>query len=313
MRRRWRSTVAAVLAGWGLASAAGAQDAPPQRLNSALLIFPLVRADTDAQDGVTRDTRIDLLNLTASPQQVSCFYVNAHSGFQSSFCNETGFLLRLTPNQPVSWLASDGFFSSLTHSAVPPFNGAGELKCVVLPNNPSVDAHNAIQGRAIVFGDDGQTFGYGAVAFRRLVDGEFTREAELDGVTYTACPDEQHFAFLAAQDGAESEIILAPCSEDLENQVFTSTTVQFIVVNEFEQHLSASITVDCYLRRRLSQVSSVFKSTTLGSDTGHLIVRGVQHPVSALLIDRFSVDGNAGAALNEPALRGGRAASITFP
>jgi len=309
MGRRWRSVVAGVLAGWGLASASIAQDAPPQRLNSAVLIYPLIRADRDPVDGVTRDTHIDLLNLTSRTVQVSCFFVNA----QGNFCNEIGFRLTLTPNQPVSWLASQGFISSFTHSAVPPFNGSGELKCVVLPSDPSVDAHNTIQGRAIVFVDDGQTLGYGAVAFRRLVDGELTSEVELDGVTYTACPDEQHFAFLAAQPGSETEIILAPCSEDLENQVFTTTTVQFVIVNEFEEHLSAAITVDCYLRRRLSQVSSVFKATSLGSETGHLIVRGVQHPVSALLIDRFTVDANAGAALNEPALVGGRAATIRFP
>jgi hypothetical protein len=278
-------------------------------LNSALLIYPLVRADTDPLDGVTRDTRIELLNLTGTSQQLKCFYINA----TSDFCNEIGFLINLTPNQPVSWLASDGLISSFTHSAVPPFFGAGELKCVVLPREPNADAHNAVQGRAIVFGNDGQTLGYGAVAFRRLTDGEFTGEADLDGQTYTACPDEQHFAFLAAQTGSESELILAPCSEDLENQVFVTTNVQFLVINEFEQQLSASINVNCYSRRRLSQVSSVFRSTTLGSDTGHLIVRGVQHPVSALIVDRFTVGGNAGAALNEPAFNGGRAASIRFP
>jgi hypothetical protein len=309
MRRRWGSALGAALCACALASVAVAQPAPPQRLNSAVLIYPLVRADTEG--GVTRETRIDLLNLTGLQQHLHCFFV------EDDFCNETGFFITLTPNQPVSWLVSQGFFSNLAASAVPPFHGSGELKCIVQPNEPTADSHNAIQGRAIVFGSDGQTLGYGAVAFRRLADGDFDGEANLDGSQYTACPDEQHFAFLAdpprGQSGPVSELILAPCSEDLENQTSTSTNVQFVVVNEFEQHLSASVAVNCYLRRALRDISSVFTSTTLGSDTGHLIVRGVQSPVSAIMIDNFAVGGNLGAAANEPALKDGRAAVIRFP
>jgi hypothetical protein len=198
---------------------------------------------------------------------------------------------------------------------VPPFFGQGELKCVVQPREPGVDAHNAIQGRAIVFAADGTTLGYGAVAFRRLADGEFENVVELDGSTYARCPDEQHFVFLASDPAPAvgSELVLAPCSEDLENQVPTVTTVQFVVFNEFEQQLSASVSVNCYSRRLLRQISSVFTFNTLGTDTGHMIVRGVHTPVTALVIDRFDAGAAQGAAVNEPALRGGRPATIIFP
>jgi hypothetical protein len=291
-----------------LAAARAHADSPPQRLPSAVLQYPLIVAEGG---GATRDTRVELLNLSSRDIQVQCFYV------QSGFCSETDFFIRLTPNQPLSWLASRGTSNRLTGTAVPPFFGTGELKCVVLPNRPEIEAHNAIQGRAIVFGADGQTVSYGATGFLRLTDGDYTNVVELDGATYTQCPDELHFAFFASDDEAssappESEMVLAPCSEDLENLRPVTTTVLFDVVNEFEQHLSASITFTCYDRRPLRRLSAVFTEAFLGTPTGHVIVRGVQEPVLGLIIDQF-VDGSLSTAANEPFLRDGRGAVLRFP
>jgi hypothetical protein len=292
--------VALLSSAFGFSGRAIAQEAPAQRLPSAVLIYPLIDSD-----GFSRETRVELVNLSRSPQRVSCFYV------EGAFCNEIGFQVSLTPNQPLSWLASHGY--NQNSSAVPPFLGVGELKCAVLPSDPSVDSHNAIQGRAIVYGSDGQTIGYSAVGFQRLVDGEFTGELDLDGQTYAACPDEQHFAFLATDASSSSEIVLTPCTEDLENQIPTSGVVTILVVNEFEETLSASINVSCYARRRLEDVSSVFQRSTLGSETGHLIVRGAQTPMVTMLIDRFNAGAAPGTAGNEPFLKNGRAATIRFP
>lgn len=308
MRKRVVSwLVGAVLVLFLLPAGAPAQPAPAQRLPSALLIYPLV--DTDG--GFSRDTRIELLNLTRRPIDVRCFYV------ERSFCGEIGFFVRLTPNQPLSWLVSKGTFNTITSTAVPPFSGVGELKCAVVPSAPDLEAHNAIQGRGILFGSDGQTFGYGAVGIQRLTPGEFTGVLDLDGSTYSACPGEQHFLFLASEplpsSAPATELVIAPCTEDLENQIPTSTTVQFSVINEFEQHLSASINVDCYKREFLRRISSVFTSNTLGSETGHLIVRGIQNSVTAMLLDRFETGSAVASAANEPALTDGQAARIRFP
>lgn len=304
MRKCLSSWIGVILLGSCLwAGISQAESAPAQRVPSALLIYPLI----DSDGGFTRDTRVELVNLTSREQHVSCFYV------EGGICFEIGFFLTLTPNQPLSWLASKGLVSGGSNSAVPPFFGSGELKCLVQPQSEELEAHNAIQGRAIVFGSDGQTIGYGAIGFRRLAPGTFDGVAELDGSTYARCPDEQHFAFLAADADSETEIVLAPCTEDLENQIPTSTVVQFLVINEFEQVLSASTTVTCQNRLLLSDVSSVFTRDTLGTDTGHLIVRGVQTPVTAMLIDRFTSGLNPATASNEPAFRGGRAATIRFP
>ncbi len=305
MRVRVGSLLAAVIS-LGLVGvhAISAESAPPQRLPSAVLIYPLVVSEGG---GAVRDTRIELVNLTGRATNVSCFYVDGEA------CFEIGFFVSLTANQPVSWLASEGLSNYAAHFSVPPFNGSGELKCVVEPNEPAVHAHNAIQGRAIVFGSDGQTLGYGAVGFQRISDGEFSGAVELDGSMYARCPDEMHFAFVASKAESDSEIVLAPCTEDLENQVGGSATVQFTVYNEFEDQLSASVTVDCYSRRSLYKIGNVFRRDTLGTETGHAVVRGVQMPVLAMIIDRFTSNSTAVAAANEPALRGGRAAGIRFP
>ena len=52
---------------------------PAQKLPSALLVFPLVRASA------TQDTRVEIMNLTSAPVSLQCFYV------VSGTCNEIGF------------------------------------------------------------------------------------------------------------------------------------------------------------------------------------------------------------------------------
>jgi hypothetical protein len=299
--------------GWGavialVAAASVRAESPPQRLPSAVLQYPLIVVEGG---GATRDTRVEIVNLTGRDIQLKCVYV------QGSNCGATNFFVRLTPNQPLSWLASRGVSNRLTGSAVPPFfSSSGELKCVVLPQRPEVEFHNAIQGRAIVFGADGQTVAYGATGFLRLVDGDFTSRVDLDGSTYTQCPAQLHFAFSAADDDGqsapESELVMAPCSEDLENLRPATTTVQFRVINEFEQQLSASLTFTCYERRPLRRISAVFTEAFLGSPTGHLVARGIQEPVLGLIIDQFA-DGALSTSANEPFLRDGRSAVLRFP
>jgi hypothetical protein len=54
-----------------------------------------------------------------------------------------------------------------------------------------------------------------------------------------------------------TELTLVPCSENFENQTPTSLKVSFTIYNEFEQALSRSTTVDCYLNVTLSQIDPV--------------------------------------------------------
>ncbi len=305
MRLKWSMALAALAI---VLAAAAAQATPPaQRLPSAILMYPNIRAELGF------DTRIEMVNLSGSDQQVKCHYL------RPPICSGTDFFVRLTPNQPISWLASQGARSSqVTSIAVPPFNGEGSLKCFVIPDRDNPTDQNAIQGRAITFGPNGHTESIGAIGIERLTAGEFSNTFELDGSTYAQCPDEYHFTFVASDLGdpdTESELVLSPCDEDLENLLAKTVVVQFEIINEFEQLLSASTNVRCHERKVLREINSVFTRDTLGTPTGQVIVRGVQGAVIAVLIDKFVTPNNGTPAVagNEPALSRGRPARIRIP
>jgi len=264
-------------------------------------MFPLIDVAGD------RDTRIELVNLSGDSQLIQCFYVDGES------CNEIGFIISLTPRQPIAWLASAGLNDVLSGSAAPPFFGSGELKCAVVPSRPEVQFHNTLQGRATIFGLDGRTVSYGAVGFQRLTDGEFSGVLALNGTTYAQCPDKLHFDVLTDQPTSTSEMILVPCTQDLLNQRPTSLTVQLQVINEFEQAFSASISVTCFERRTLGETTDLLVRAMLGTDTAHIVVRGSNGPLVGLVIDAVSFAGLTSTAGNEPSFQGGRSATVIFP
>ena len=290
-------------------SAEGAGGPPAQKLPSALLVYPLIEATGE------KDTRIELVNLSGNPVSVECFYVASGS------CNEVGFMVYLTPYQPLSWLASGGKNDVMTGSSVPPFFGAGEMKCAVHPPHPEVQYHNAIQGRAIVFRiADGQSASYGAVGFQRLSDGEMTGTFSLNGTTYAQCPNKLHFEVLNdvfdEQTGAPlstSEMILVPCAEDLRLQIPTGMSVQVLIYNEFESQYSASFALLCSDRRTLSEIANTLNRAVGGTDTAHVVIRGVGGPVLGLVVDTLRFRGQNGTTGNEPSFEGGRSATVYFP
>jgi hypothetical protein len=274
---------------------------PAQGLPSAYIVFPFVEA-TGFQD-----TRIHIVNLSGDPQVLQCFFVNGESWL------EIGFTIALTPYQPLSWLASEGLFDTTSGSAAPPFFGEGELKCAVVAPHPELQFHNTIQGRATVFGLDGQTVSYGVVGFQRLTDGDYTGVIQLNGSTYAQCPARLHFDVVTESPSSSSEIILVPCSQDLLLQVPTTTTVQVLMINEFETQFSTSFSVTCFERRRLNEIADALNRATAGSDTVHLIIRGTAAPLLGLVIDGVSLAGSFGTAGNEPSYEGGRSATVVLP
>jgi len=249
------------------------------------------------------------MNMSAQDIQLQCFYV------RQADCVEVGFFLRLTANQPLSWLAYDGASNPLAFSSVPPFDGVGELKCAVAADRPELSAHNALQGRALVYErTTGETVGYDAIGFQRLTPGAYDGVINLDGFTYEECPDRLHFAVLTRQSGGPvSELITVTCAEDLLTQMPTQTTVQLAIVNEFEQVFSSSYRFTCIASQPFSKLSTLSKST-LGTDSAHLVVRGVSSPLIGLVVDRFSGQSNTlHTTANEPFLEGGRESTVIFP
>ncbi|HYD48800.1 MAG TPA: hypothetical protein VEB21_10655, partial [Terriglobales bacterium] len=274
---------------------------PAQKLPSAILIYPLITSRP------TEQTLVEMVNLTGSQVVVHCHYIRTDT------CNGIDFSVRLTAHQPIAWNAGTGRDGNGNRVA-PPFTGEAELKCFVQPSSTALSAHNAVQGRALVQDNTGQTIGYAAIGFRRLIPGSFSGDVELDGVTYEQCPDRLHFQALASTTGSDSEIILVPCEEDLLRLVPAQSAIQFAVINEFEQQFSGSIGLRCYSRTRFSNIPALRRSS-VGTDTVHAIVRAVDVPVVGLVIDRFTVPGSnlPAAAANNPFLEGGRSATITIP
>ncbi|MBI3783940.1 MAG: hypothetical protein HY270_11115 [Deltaproteobacteria bacterium] len=304
MKARWNQILAlALLCMVGHVGAAIA-DAPPQKLPSALLMFPYV----DSGGGV--ETRIELVNLSGGPVNLQCFFVNS----ESELCNEIGFFLTLTPYQPMAWVASEGVSDEGNATAAPPFFGTGELKCAVMPAQPTTDFYNTIQGRATVYHDDGETVSYSAVGFLRLRDGEYAGALQLNNGDYTQCPDKLHFDVLTDQPATpSSELILLPCTEDLLLQIPTMLNVQLLITNEFEQTFSTSYSIKCFSRRAFSDIADSLTRAAAGTETAHISVRGSQGPLIGLVIDSVPFQAINGVAGNEPSLQGGRSATVTFP
>lgn len=291
---------AALVLGFGLLAAPQVQAQPAQSLPSALLVFPYIDSDGG------RETRIELVNLTGEYVDLQCFYVHGDS------CLEIGFFLSLTPHQPLSWTAQRGLFDPGSGAAAPPFFGRGELKCAVVAAREDVAAHNAIQGRAIVYADDGQTVSYGAVGFRRLASGPYTGIVNLNGSTYAQCPQRLHFQ-VQTDENLPNRLILVPCDQDLILQVPTELTVQFLITNEFEQTFSASAGMECSRVFSFPEIASFFTRATIGTATAQINARGVEGPLLGLVIDAVDFSGTVGVAGNEPSFAGGRSAKVQFP
>lgn len=297
--RRINNLLAALVIGSGVfVSAALAQ--PAQNVPSALLVFPFIDSEG------TRDTRIELVNLTGEYVDLQCFYVHGDS------CLEIGFFLSLTPYQPMSWTARRGVFDPFSGAAAPPFFGTGELKCAVVAPREDVPFHNAIQGRAIVYDEEGQTVSYGAVGFQRLTPGPYTGIVQLNGSTYAQCPNRLHFQ-VQTDETLPNQLILVPCDQDLILQIPTELTVQFLITNEFEQTFSASTGMECTGIFTFPEIASFFTRATIGTATAQINARGVQGPLLGLVIDAVDFSGTVGIAGNEPSFAGGRSATVQFP
>src|SRR5262249_1120261 len=153
----------------------------------------------------------------------------------------------------------------------------------------------------------GETVGYGAVGFQQLSPGPFTGVIDLDGFTYDACPDRLHFQVLTRKSGVpSSEMIIAPCAQDLLTQTPTESVVQLATVNEFEQVFPPAFRFRCLSSLSFSSLNTLSNST-LGTETAHLVVRGISTPLIGLVVDRFLGDNNAlHTTSNEPFLEGAR-------
>jgi hypothetical protein len=96
---------------------------------------------------------------------------------------------------------------------------------------------------------------------------------------------------IALRSATLSDLTLIPCTEDFENSLPASATVQFQIFNEFEERFTASTTVTCWEDQFLFQIagspnnplSSVFSFATLGTTVAHTRIIPVQGAVLGVL------------------------------
>jgi hypothetical protein len=213
---------------------------------AAIVHFPLVAVDTEllSDEAIYSETLIQLSNTSNDPIDVTCFYENANAhctntgevcdlGESGQCCNgelgcglclpgwnETDFHIRLTPRQPLGWLASKGLTkfpidglvrvgsdgSSNAGSRIPPVAEdpfRGMLKCIAVDETGAPVDRNVLKGEATLtlFDDsafkegDFQLLGsakYNAVGIQ-AIEGQVNDDRTLvlggDGAEYNGCPN----------------------------------------------------------------------------------------------------------------------------
>ncbi len=299
---------------------------------ASILIFPRVVSNGRF------DTVIQIANTGNSPVYAQCYYVNGSlqstitgapctipSAACMPICQETDFIISLTKQQPTHWLASTGRRVDLRAAfgsdgagfppgLVPPVpdDFEGELKCVEVMPDGSPITGNHLKGEATVklvspteAGDAvGDVSKYNAIGILGNPDAQPTNPLLLDGNNYAPCPAKLIVNNFSTVPGTTTtELTLVPCSEDFENQVTSPVTVQFLVTNEFEEHFSASTTVNCYLSTELTTIdspnaptNSVFSSQVLGSLVAQTEITPVVNNGAVVGVSELRVIGDGAAA-----------------
>lgn len=134
---------------------------------------------------------------------------------------------------------------------------------------------------------------------------------------YNGCPNIlilDHFFDGAADPVSQRRITthltLVPCSEDFLTQRLISTTVQFLVFNEFEQRLSTSQGLGCFAEWQISTIDrssptrSIFSAAVQGTLGGQTRIRGVA--------DQDTTHGHALLGVAEEFRQGGGTAAFNL-
>ncbi|MBI3782836.1 MAG: hypothetical protein HY270_05475 [Deltaproteobacteria bacterium] len=322
--------------------ASGARADVTSEKATSILVFPKVQVDATFDTVIQiANTSNSLIHAHCNYVDARLFdtFTGASCPRPSATClpawQETDFDIWLTKQQPTHWLVSggrrvdptDGFGvdgSGFDPGRVPPMNPFdGELKCVEITASGEPLLGNHLKGEAIISRISGASADdnvkYNAIGIEGNPSAVASNPLLLDGNIYNACPSKlwlNHFAEFASDPVAKgagtnatinTELTLVPCSEDFENQLPTSVTVQFLVHNEFEEVFSASTTVTCFLSVRLFDIDSpslptqsIFSQNVLGTDVAMTEITPViqQNGTSGAVIGvaRRSITSTAGVA-----------------
>lgn len=271
-----------VLAGvFGLALTAQAE--VTSDTSGSIVVYPKVM-----YSDMGRDTVIQLSNTSNNVVYAHCFYVDARVLNGSQRWDVTDFRLVLTKQQPTHWVLSSGRrvdnsdnFSSpiedgagLDPGAIPPVQEGfqGELKCVQTDASGTPFGGNNLKGEAVLVTAEGDVSKYNALAITAnpdlASDGDpnelLLNNTEFNDGEYNSCPNTQmvdHFTDGAPTCDGDPDscpirpyITVVPCAQDFENLIPEEVTLQFLVINEFENVLSGSFSVNCWRNERMADL-----------------------------------------------------------
>src|SRR6202171_4410350 len=250
MKRKTLGLAIAAVLGIGMVSTASATIFGNNSQKGSLLIYPRITVEGDL------DTLITLTNDSAGAVRVKCFYATSDpwngSGSTKSLKHFNDFTIDLTHNQPISWLADDGFAvnnSQKSAGQIAPAFGfypdgaereAGELKCWAVTDDGAAErSYNHLFVTVSVLNHKTlQAYEYTAWAFQALSPTNTVLgtpgELHLDGVEYDPCPNILlgNFTPTKAPEGPEgpagspnTQVTLASCNQDL-RQNFTPTVTK---------------------------------------------------------------------------------------
>ena len=258
---------------------------PSSEAPASLLVFPLVSVDATA--GV--DTVVQLTNTGAAAQSVRCVYIDA----SLSAAAESGFVVTLTPAQPLRWRAGAGLASlpiagdnSGTIPAVPVTPFSGTLRCVSAQTDGTPSAADVLIGVATVeHSAPVDSASYAAIGFAGTGASADAPEVLVLGgaqAEYAACPTQSELPLLlddavidlgadsAVQRTTSTLIALATCSSR-PSLGGAQATVNLVVSNEFGQELSFTRSIPEILITDLSRLDtavpqqSMFNAANAGS------------------------------------------------
>ncbi|HYD47970.1 MAG TPA: hypothetical protein VEB21_06475 [Terriglobales bacterium] len=278
---------------WGLlavfASLAGAMDVaiaqPTHSQAASIVLLPRVRAT------VTHDTFVELANVSGGQTIAKCFYVNQTEADPRA---TTAFILTLTRNQPIGWRVSAGRSAGGDETdpgAIPAMAAFdGELICVELDvTHAPVSGNHLIAHATIAARDSGDIAKYSGIGLLGLDTNDADGNLCLGGgdcsfgAEYEGCPAAWQLDFLT--EGSESphagsgstvhtELTVTTCSPNLANGTALSSTVQFLVYNEYAQRFSTSASVPGWKNARLCEIAggncatSIFSHSVLSTTGG---------------------------------------------
>ncbi len=257
--------------------------------SGSILIFPKV-----ISDGV-RDTLIQISNTGNTLVHAKCYYVDGETvpvfgGPPQALWQATDFFIWLTRQQPTQWSAARGRpvnpsdplgtpNAGIDPGSVPPTvpTFEGELVCIEIGADGLPVSGNKLKGEATLKNlATGDVSKYNAIAIKGgPAAGATDNVLQLDNDQYNSCP--QTLLLDSFTEGATepvigppnnlglcaggdcditTELTLVPCQMDFENAQPGSSTIQIFVINEFEQTVSATLSIDCWFNESLAQISS---------------------------------------------------------